>query len=244
MENELNDISCQLTKIWEQYKGKFKPDNKILERGFVFSKSEKSDIVFIGINPYCKENAEVECEKYGFSFRVAIADKKKENKYFINLNKLIENIPPQFKIDYLDLFYFRGEQTVFKYFHKEPLGGHFLAEQLAITQRQLEKIKPKLIIVFNKAAHEYFGKDITKVWMGYDFQPLRINGFESNDDLKIIKGLVKSDGRIAKDITKTNLEGTIVYFSKYLGRAKKETKNQISENIKKIIQSNEFINGL
>ena len=235
MEKESNDICCQLTKIWEQYKEEFKPDNKILERGFVFSKSEKSDIVFIGINPYCKENADVECEKYGFSFPDAVANKKKEDKYFINLYKLIRDNPPEFKIDYLDLFYFRGEQTVFKYFHKEPSGGPFLAEQLAITQRQLEKIKPKLIIVFNRAAREYFGKDETKVWMGYDLHPIKINGLENNEDFQVIKGLVNSDGRVAKDITKTNLEGTIVYFSKYLGRAKKETKGQISENITLII---------
>jgi hypothetical protein len=249
-EKESNDICCQLTKIWEQYKGKFNSEtetNKIVERGFFYSKSKKSDIVFLGINPYCNEGAE--CVMDGFRYKDSITNNKKEDRYFTNLNNLIKK-HDKIIIDYLDLFYFRGEQKVLNYFRKEPLGITFLVEQLTITQRQLEKIKPKLIIVFNKAAHDYLGRNIkqktnatSNVWLGYDFDDIQINGFENKEDLKIIKGLVQSDGRIAKDdITKTNLEGTLIYFSKYLGRAKKETKEQISENIRKIIQSEVFGN--
>lgn len=81
---------------------------------------------------------------------------------------------------------------------------------------------------FNKGSWGYWGyyKDI--IWMGYEFQ------FEKDLEfgkLMRITGLKKHPDRISSKITKTNLENTLVYFSKYLNYTSNEEIAKIKEEI-------------
>lgn len=238
-----------LEKIWNNFKGKFEnsPEIKtIFEYRYVHSFIDTSKrILFTGINPSYNH------EKHNpmpYDVHKAVEDYPRYYKKFQNIADYcgMEN-----NWTYLDLFYFRAtNQKTLDSFLKTEISLKFLCEQLVLTQEILEEIKPKLILVFNKRSHDFWGKNINKktipysnVWMGYDFESIQINGIENNDDLKIIKGLIESDGRVAKDITKTNLKGTLVYFLDFFQYSKKEYKENIYQNIKKIIQSEEFGNN-
>ena len=239
------NYSERLKKIWDDFQGKFEnePLKKIFSYGFVHSDVDGAKkVLFTGINPSYN----------GKSPAPAPYDVHKATKDYYKYYGKFQDIANYCGINndwtYLDLFYFRAtNQRTLDLFLKDEIGLQFLCEQLLLTQEVLEEIQPKLILVFNKRSHDFWGKNATEfsnIWMGYDFKPAQINGFENNGDLKIINGLVENEGRISKNITKTNLNGTIVYFLNFFQYAKTEYKEKIKENIRKIVQSNEFGNRL
>jgi hypothetical protein len=244
--NEMNNQE-RLKTIWSDFQGKFENNSlkEIFNHRYVHSKVDTTKkILFTGINPSYNDKPH-DPEPYD----VHEAAVKGYKRYYGKFQDIANHCGFNNDWTYLDLFYFRAtNQRDLNLFLKDEIGLQFLCEQLLLTQEVLEEIKPKLILVFNKRSHDFWGKNATSlsnIWMGYDFKPVQINGFENNGDLKVINGLVDSEGRISKNnITKTNLEGTLVYFLNFFQYAKAEYKEEIKENINKIIQSNEFINGL
>jgi len=236
------NIEDKLNKIWKNYENVC-ADTKIkevLDRGFVFSDSKVCEILITGINPsFNNKKDRPEKPKIGFPFPPPPEAKK--NAYFTKLLNIVKKACPESSLGYTDLFYYRGKQALVWDFLKDKSNGvAFLAEQLALTQQQIEDAKPKLILVFNKGSYDFWGKNAkkddnnsyTNVWMGYDFEKVKM--FNHGKLCKITR-IIESKERVCKNIDKTNLEGTLVYFYKYLGRTNKLTMEKISDEIRKII---------
>ncbi len=231
----------ELEKLWDIYSKKFGNDEyfaPILNRGYMYSDVKACDILVIGINPSCRKgDGKLSYNSFLFS--------KARDSYFNKFHNILTTVDPlgKFSVDYIDLLNIRiTEQKQLSNFFKSQYGMEFVCEQLSISQKIIESLKPKLILVFNGLASNMFGvnakpigDEFNNVWLGYDFyEPEKYK-------CKIISGLKGSKERINKDSVKeTNLIGVPVYFSKYLGRAKKSDITQIKEDIKEIIDNHIF----
>lgn len=247
----------RLEKIWKDYTGKFEdfPNIKtLIEHGFVHSKVESKKVLFTGINPSddgvqydLKDSYEAEY----FDVHKAVTGYK---KYYKKFQDIADHCGIGKEWTYLDLFYFREtEQGNLNMLLKNDTSLQFLCKQLALTQEILEELNPNLIVVLNKRSHEFWGKNtidengkLSMVWMGYEFEDVQFDGFKNDKEtgeLKKIKGLINSEGRVSKEkIAETKLKGTLVYFSSFFKYEKTEIKENIKKNIKKIIESDVFKN--
>ena len=245
-------LKSKIEALWKVYEGGFGDDelNKILEKGFVYSIPHKREILITGINPSCKKSEE---ERLQRSFYWDKKIDKNGNSYFRKIETILEagGIKPN-TCSYLDLFCFRGEQNLIKSFFKEKKHGvEFLAKHLALTQSLIEEIQPKLILVFNREAGYYWGRNAEKkgdsfsnVWMGYKFE--LVQPYNNGDSLLKIVGFVESNERVARHIKETKLNGSLVYFSRYMGGrwVNQTERDKVSENLKSIIQKNKTINAV
>lgn len=144
--------------------------------------------------------------------------------YFARFCKFIpEN--DRHKVAYVDIFPFKeaDEATLLANIRgQEP----FMAKILSITEAEIERINPNLLIIANKGTWPYWGAAEDCIWMGYDFQPVlecdlpeRLRG--RNFDVRIIRGFRKGVFaerdiiyRPADGICK--LKGTVTLMSKYI----------------------------
>jgi hypothetical protein len=207
-------INAELTTIWKQFEGKFQSKhlNDVLERQFVFPIPEQSDILISGINPSYQPNIVNALLRYTYN------DAK--HSYFTGLRKITptEINGATATVSYIDLFYFRNtEQAILKdYYAEKQIGIDFLAKQLKVTQEIVEWIAPKVILVMNKGSWAFWGKDLRYTWMGYEMRLL--NDSLQFGELYEIIGLRDNGGRIAPEISQSNLMRTKVYFSRHLNR--------------------------
>jgi hypothetical protein len=234
------DTKKELEKIWETYKNSFESKTElkeILNRGFAYSKSVSGDVLIVGFNPSCRKR-EDEQKFIGFNF----CEVKEKDPYFKSLWNIVNVKDENVRYGYIDLFNYRGtvqDKTLKKIFDDKH-GCEFLVKQLELNQKQIEEAKPKLILVFNKGAYNFWGINAepkndpsTNVWMEYTFED--VEGY--NGKLLNIIGLLNSNERISKEIKETNLKGTRIYFSKYTRWLKKEERENISNEIKSIIRT-------
>ncbi|RZJ63759.1 MAG: hypothetical protein EOO47_28015 [Flavobacterium sp.] len=223
-------IESELNAIWDRYGNAFqrKDISDIINRKYVYSLPEKTDILITGINPSFQEKNRFAPNHY--SFRDA------KHTYFTTLRKIIpEHIHlKENAISYHDIFYFRNtEQAILKQFYADPLGLEFLAEQLNLTQKIIEWAAPSTILVMNKGSWAFWGKEKNCTWMGYDFKGEPDN-YQFGELLNIV-GLREDSDRVSQSLNETNLIGTKVYFSRHLNRLNNEIlskfKNEISSFI-------------
>ena len=126
-----------------------------------------------------------------------------------------------YKTDYLDVFNYREtvQKKVFTFLN-DKTGVKFLAENLLITQLQIEQVvKPKLIIVKNKDAWMFLGRYAAEyqyencIWMGYILQKVKDTDC---GEVYQIKGLIDNRQRVGYDCLKeTQLIGTLILFTKH-----------------------------
>ncbi len=227
----------ELTILFDKYKQEIEnlELKRILERNFVYSIVEpKADVLICGINPSFRINEDPNAYD-SFNFNSLKVDKPKHT-YFKKFFDLLES-HPLLSATYLDIFYQRHtDQKEIAKFLKDEKGLEFLCQQLAISKKKIESLKPKLILVFNKQASSFFGidqKNDTNVWLGYTFEPfLDIKGAYK------ITGLLSSNARINKEVTTTLLKGSIIYFSRYYDyRTKKEVRAKIDFDVKALLNS-------
>lgn len=238
------DFQSELDSIWNTYKEEFrKANNKvkglvpILEHGYMYSNVSQCDILIVGINPSCRKG-EKKLDYNNFIFS------NTGGLYFNKFHNILKGVDTQnkFKVDYIDLLNIRvTEQKEINSFLKYNEGVDFICKQLLITQRVIEKIKPKLIVVFNRLAGSLLGANVkltqgnlTNVWLGYEYYK------PENYNCQIISGLINSTERIGA-LESTELIGTPVYFSKYLGRAKTIEMVDIVNDLKKIVSNHIFL---
>lgn len=234
------DIEKNLETLWaeDKYIKFFKTNselNEIFNRRYVYSLVEPCDILIVGINPSYVKGGEHH-EKFKF--------KDCEGRYFGKFHRIMNKIDTlgQYKVDYLDLLNIRvTEQKQLYKFLGTKEGIEFISEQLLLSQRIIEEIKPKLIVVFNRLAGNLLGanmkfKDgkLTNVWLGYEYYK------PENYNCHLISGLINSTERIGS-LQSTQLIGTPVYFSKYLGRAKNIDVDNIINHIREIISTHVFL---
>ena len=95
-------------------------------------------------------------------------------------------------------------------------------------------MKPKFILVFNKQAANFWGinkkENSTNVWLGYKFKKT------NNKNIFRICGFEASEERVNKKLEATNLENTLIYFSKFISyRTPKTEIEQIKLDIEYLI---------
>lgn len=220
-------IERKLTIIWDKFSNKFENEdlNKVLDRKFVYTLPEKSDILITGINPSFREGS----SEVPISYKLSDA----KHSYFTTLRK----IAPVHNghTSYLDLFHFKNtEQAILsKFYLEKDLGLSFLAEQLNLTQHIIEWIAPKVILVMNKGSWGFWGKESNCTWMGYEMEML--NESLNFGQLCQISGLRLNNDRVAPEIGQTSLKGTKVYFSRHLNRISNEQLELLKAEIASIV---------
>lgn len=219
------DIIKKLNEIWSKdYLNEL--SQVIVERGYNYSINyEPKDILITGINPSFRKG-----DLNGntcFDFKL-ISRETKYDTYWTSLKKIVadEHINLVESTGYLDLFYFRelDQKFLTKMILSNPAGLSFIAEQLNLTQHIIEDIiKPKIIIVKNKESSGYWGKLADKgiLWMGYELEFVENTTF---GELFRIKGLIDSLERISPEISKTNLENSLILFTVHINQYTKKEK--------------------
>lgn len=138
---------------------------------------------------------------------------------------------------YIDLFPLRVTKQKHEFEKYVPL--ELKAEILRVTQRELERLQPHLIIHANKSSAFYYGTNPDAPWMGYDLERVELPGrLGEKGTLYRINGLLNDDRRINYgDDGKTKLEGTHLFVCSMQSRLKSEERihpdviNQLYEYI-------------
>lgn len=110
---------------------------------------------------------------------------------------------------YLDLFPLRKtEQTVF-----EQLDKDFRARVLEVTQKEIERLEPKLIVHLNADSKYYWGPS---GWMGYSFEKTSLPPINGKFLYKITGFNPACSQRINPKITESRLVGSYIFFYRML----------------------------
>lgn len=117
-------------------------------------------------------------------------------------------------VAHIDLFPVReGNQNIFR----STLPNELKAELLRVTQREIERLEPELIIHANKSTGFYYGTNPKHPWMGYVLQRIYDSDLDTKGDLYVIKGLLNDYRRILYPDSKndglnsTSMEGKYLY---------------------------------
>jgi hypothetical protein len=188
---------------------------QIIDRKFwLCSQNPTNGIILVGSNPSYDESKRrenknefcslAECEDHGHSHYW--------NRWKENLQFLMDT--EKGKAGYVDLFPLKlTDQTEFE---KIPL--ELRAELLRVTQYEIEKLHPQLIIHANKKSKYYYGTIPETPWMGYELERIDIPSVlkEKYGEAYVIKGLIDTDKRINyHDVKKTVLSGTYLFICPY-----------------------------
>lgn len=185
--------------LLEQYQEKVKGKYDNHKGLFVIAGNPVNKILLTGINPSDGE----------LDTRDDIPFNKCRGTYWNPIHKFLG----KYDCDtaYVDLFPIHETKEDFFLRIKERNQDYadYLARILEVTQMEIERIKPKLIIHMN-AQSRYFWKP--DEWLGY--QMVNTDYKVNNRQLKKITGLVSSSKRINQDLKVTALEGT--FFLQYI----------------------------
>jgi len=172
LEKDYND---RVLDLWQ----KFKDIPVLNENGCEYRKSpllpkmvKKNAILFIGMNPAFSKKRKDEIRKTEIEFYQIISDDIKDITYFEKF-KDIASYCNNAEWTHLDLFFLREtsqdviEELSFK-------NVDFLQAQLDISFEIINKATPKIIVVSNSLAAEFFGKKkqkhsfFDKIWLGFN----------------------------------------------------------------------------
>lgn len=173
----------QIKALFDNFNSENEEFNRIVNRGFLYSKIEKKDVLFIGLNPSFNKNAKAK-EEGGFSA------KETTHKYFNKFKDFFDdNSKYHDKWTFIDLLFIREtkQQMVKHFYEKEP---KFIQNQLVISKKIIEDAEPKIIVVCDTVSRELMKN-------GMDL------GLKFNDKIGTYR--VEND--------KSKLYGTIVFFS-------------------------------
>jgi hypothetical protein len=225
-------ITAELTLLWEEYRGKFNNPvlNEVLERGFGFAIPKKCEVLITGINQsYQPKNPDA-------LLRYSYHDAK--HSYFTTLRKVVPTQinEAEVNVSYLDLFYFRNtEQTLLREYYKEHSGISFLSRQLKLTQKILEWISPKVILIMNKGSWVFWEHTFKYPWMGY--QVKLVNNMLNFGRLYEIIGLKSSSLESSSRTKSSSLIGTKLYLSRHLNRFSNEKLALIKMEVTSILMN-------
>ncbi len=227
------EIRKELEALFNKYKDLKEDKNKIIARSFEFCDTQKGKVLFVGINPSYKEGGKPDKEGGKPKQPYTLNPKEIDDKYYINYKKLADkaNLKDE-DWTYTDALYIlETKQENINVFYKKGSPKDFLCEQLRITMKILEHCKPKLIVVCNKLASDFFGKhkkknkkeEFTNVWMGYEFPP-------DSETLEVTK-IIGIHPNSINGNKSTSLIGTPIIFSKYSQYMSNKEKADLASNI-------------
>lgn len=124
---------------------------------------------------------------------------------------------------YIDLFPLRRtKQDIF-----EQLGRDFKGRILEVTQNEIERLEPKLIVVLNARSKYYWGPE---GWMGYSFEKTSLTPIHGRLLYKITGFNPNCKDRINPKLKESRLEGTYIYFYRML-TSRYEKKQSTAERL-------------
>lgn len=146
----------------------------------------KDSLMFIGMNPSFRKGPVIPEKEKGIGFYQTSKDNNfKDISYFEKMKEIAEYCETEWT--HLDLFFIREtKQELIKGLSYSDV--EFLNLQLEISFEIIERANPKLIIVSNALASEFFGKmkhkhtGFDKIWKGFD---LTFEGEKSTFNSKI-----------------------------------------------------------
>lgn len=167
----------KILHIWKKYEGlSIFDDEAFYYRKYPIApeKISKYNLLFIGINPSFAKGSELTKEEVeqNISFYSNNHSREDDIPYFKKIKEVANYCGSDWT--HLDLFFLREtNQKVIERLSYSSDGIKFLSEQLDITFEIIEQSAPKLIVVSNAFASEFFGKrknkhhSFKKIWKGY-----------------------------------------------------------------------------
>lgn len=177
--NEINvkaDYKKDVIAIWEKFKELDifkKPEFKYRKYPLLPEIVDKNSLLFVGMNPSFRKGSVITEKEKPIGFYPRKLDNKiKDIPYFEKMKNVAEYCETDWT--HLDLFFIR--ETKQELIEKLSYNSiDFLNAQLKISFKIIEQANPKLIIVANALASEFFGKkkeskhlNLDKIWNGTD----------------------------------------------------------------------------
>lgn len=146
---------------------------------------KKNTLLFVGINPAFNEGGTIPEEDIEIGFYTLDTQSDNHIPYFKKFKEVADYCNTEW--DHLDLLFIRetNQKVIEEMTYNRPDGVNFISEQLNISFNILKQLEPKIIVVANAYATEFFGKMkskhavFEKIWQGNDFN------FEKNLDHEI-----------------------------------------------------------
>lgn len=166
----------RVLKIWQDHKDDdiFKePDKEYRKHPLLPKEVIKNSLMFIGINPSFTKNGVIPEHEKNIGFYSTLNKDQKDITYFEKMKEIAKYCKIEWT--HLDLFFLREtNQKIIEGLTYSNI--KFLNSQLDISFEIIEKSSPKLLIVSNALASEFFGKKKStkhrsfkeKIWKGYD----------------------------------------------------------------------------
>jgi len=170
-----NDYKDRVLEIWNKFKDieALNVSECDYRKSPLLPKTIKKDaILFIGINPAFSNRRNEEIKNKEIEFYPFISDETKDITYFEKF-KDIASYCNNAEWTHLDLFFMREtNQEVIEKLSYDNV--NFLQAQLDITFEIIKRASPKIIVVSNSLASEFFGKkkqkhsNFDKIWLGFN----------------------------------------------------------------------------
>lgn len=141
--------------------------DEVVAKGLVSQDEIVEDaILFVGINP-SSTNSKVFCQST--NYYNLLQRNNDYRKYFRRFEEISEKTSTPWT--HMDLFYFQetNQKHVNFYLNHSDQSRDFLKMQLEISKQILEGIKPKVIVISNALARDFFGTNMP-VNLGYTFE--------------------------------------------------------------------------
>jgi len=186
-----NNHNQELLEIFNS----FSMNDDIIKRGLVSQDNiVKNSILFIGINPSYKDHIDF---KSPTNYYNLLQRDNSYKKYFGRFEDI--SIKTKTPWTHIDLFYFQhtDQRMLYHFLNHSEESKNFLRSQLAITKKILENVNPKVIVISNALARDFFGHNC-EINLGYNCE------FNSEIGTHLIKH---------KD---SNLNDTPVFFTSML----------------------------
>lgn len=170
-----NDYKQDVLEIWKKFENLeifSNPDFEYRKHPLLPKIVYRDSLMFIGVNPsFGKGSIIPETEKNIGFYQTPKEQKFKDISYFEKMKEIAEYCETDWT--HLDLFFIR--ETKQKLIEELSYSDvEFLNRQLEISFKIIERANPKLIIVSNALASEFFGKmkakhkGFNKIWLGFD----------------------------------------------------------------------------
>ena len=175
--NVENKYKKEILKIWKAYSKEdiFNELNKEYRKSPLLPRYvQKNSILFIGMNPSFPKGASLPLDETEIGFYdVNFNSTKIDLPYFEKMKEIANYC--RFNASHIDLLFLR--ETNQKIIEKLSYTSiEFLKEQLFISWEIITEAMPKVIVVSNALASEFFGKKkeskhklLDKIWLGNDF---------------------------------------------------------------------------
>ncbi len=193
---------------------------------------KKNAILFVGINPSFPKGTQIEEENKKIEFYSQSKNDEKDIQYFEKFKEIARYCGEECNWTHLDLLFIR--ETKQKFIDKltySTEGRNFINEQLTITFEVIKNVAPKIIVVTNALASEFFGKKkkekhqgFDKIWQGFALD------FEKDFDNEIGTYKISMNGREVPIIFSGMLSGQRALDIASLERLKWQIKMILEKN--------------